>query len=528
MRMLASFVVLYTLAFSSAAPVAAKQGETVDVAFELTIKGEPPKGVPVGDTFQMIVFEGHSDDGMGHVFCGQGPKGSGETQCKGEETYRTGEMRFTAGGGIRYSISKETQSGSGGAFIGEHRGVKTLTENTVIRAVFDYNKPNGEEQDTDQGENVRVTPAFELTVEGTAPEGEGFYVQYETQGSLNTVNSLWLCKPDEGCTGNGRKYRVEGHPLPSGTPIEYRFWRGEREELIWASGIYLTRNTALAAHYAYADENGQNAKFSPSLRLVLNGAVPEEESFRVVWRVPTPEQEEDYNPEHEKLAKRPVLCGGDGAPACEGGGKAYTTETTPTPRGRRVDYRIERTTGGIEETVLEGLATITGNHPVTDYYNFPEAGDGWPHTNPITVTYKLTIGGRPPAGEVMSVQHSATGFREPWLSLCGGDAPACKGDGTVYTRSVSISTPPRAVYYEFVRNPDTEGLGIGAEYFQTGGDRLIRDAVYTAAYTYRTDPDSDKSTVPSALPRTGGGWMAKQESSRPPCVPILAHRHILR
>ena len=527
-RMLAPFVVLLTLAFSSGATVAAQQGETVTVTFELTIKGEPPKGVPVPDTFQMTLFEGHSDDGLGHVFCGPGPKGSGEIECEGGETFRTGQMRFEKGSEVRYSIWKQSQSGSGGTFIGEQGGVRTLAEDTVIRVVFDYNKPGEEEQEADRGESTQVTPTFELTVEGTVPQGEGFYVQYETQDSRNTVASLWLCKPAEGCTGEGRKYSVEGHPLPSGTPIEYRFWRGEREELIRASDIYLTRDTTLAAHYAYTDGNGQEAKFAPSLRLVLNGAVPRGESFRVVWRVPTPKQEEDYNPEHEKLAKRPVLCEGAHAPVCEGGGKAYTTETVSSPRGRKVHYRVERTTGGFEETVVEGLATITGNHTITDYYDFPEAGNGWPHTNPATITYRLTISGTPPPGEVMRVHHGAVGLRNPRLPLCGEEGvPKCEGGGTVYSRSVTVTALPQHVYYDFVRNPDDEGIGIGSEYFQTGGDRVTRDVTYTATYTYGVGTQDEEPTTPGAMPSTGGGGMAKQESPRASCVPILVHGRIL-
>ncbi|MBA2362298.1 MAG: hypothetical protein H0V86_02060 [Chloroflexia bacterium] len=111
-----------------------------------------------------------------------------------------------------------------------------------------------------------VTKTFELTLNGTVPEGDSFYVQYLEEGQTEDLTSnAVFCgelieeEPEPACEEGGAVYTVEVE-FDAGTTLDFRFGRHNEDytaiEVFHEGAETLDVDMTNAAYYTYGTGTG--------------------------------------------------------------------------------------------------------------------------------------------------------------------------------------------------------------------------------------------------------------------------------
>ena len=134
----------------------------------------------------------------------------------------------------------------------------------------------------------------------------------------------------------------------------------------------------------------------------------------------------------------------------------------------------------------------------------------------VTKTFKLNLTGDVPEGQGFGVGYNLDDdpFGEGFFAFCGPpglskepNIEPCKGDGTVYSRSVELERGTTIVF-NYLYSP---GGDEPDQPFKVGTETLDVDRTNTAEYTFGKDTgagNDQQGEMPQELPDTGAGGLA--------------------
>jgi hypothetical protein len=255
-----------------------QQGDDVTLTFELTLNGDVPEGEGFVLEYPYPSGQSFGDD----VFCGLG---ADAPACEGGgKVYRL-SLRAQAGSTERFAFARITPAEGDSPEI-FFDGSVTANAAKTVRAYYTFGGDDQQQDDdqdgNDQQQDETVTKTFKLTLNGTVPKNESFYVQYASdQTGLNRI--AFCGDPEvfadaEPCVGGGAVYTTTAE-IPRGATINFQFVRGtgndtnagRQDELFFKGTETLTADRTNSAYYAFAgagdDQQGDDTE---------DGRVPDE------------------------------------------------------------------------------------------------------------------------------------------------------------------------------------------------------------------------------------------------------------
>lgn len=258
-----------------------------------------------------------------------------------------------------------------------------------------------------------------------------------------------------------------------------------------------------------------------TFQIRLDGDVPADQAFAVIYSVPNSLQEEEV-----------VFCGQlrgfEPEEDCVEGGRVYTrTVEIEAGSTREIAFvRQNEEIGRDADFFARNTETFDADRTISASYNFDEEGSGSQPTDEINrATFKLFVYGEVPVGEtfIAKVYGEDDASREPEevIFFCGGppegevdNIPDCNGNGTLHSR---FTVQPRGteIRYRLSRvteSKDSDSTGPSKE-FLSGTERLNTDKVITAYYDFTTgqggagEGQDSQQEVPE-VPDVGYGGMA--------------------
>ncbi len=286
-------------------------------------------------------------------------------------------------------------------------------------------------------------------------------------------------------TGNvtSRFQRSASELLPRPQPASASSARGRSS---W-SGVKMPSFSSLEANPPTS-----STEVTKTFQLTIKGTPPEGESFAVLYQTSDPEQAQGLH----------VFCG-DGSetgappPACQGNGTVYST-SIEVKSGTEVAFafgRLNVNSTSPPEFFRQGDETIT--HDVTNsaWYDYGAV-------QTVTKTFELTLNGTVAKGDAFAVGYVTQSVPVVEVKVFCGEAagaPACEGDGKVYTVTQTFpkGTKIAVVYLRYDAAKDAV-----SPVFPPQVETLDTDFTNTGYFNY---PGAKQPGIPSKLPSTGAG-----------------------
>lgn len=111
-------------------------------------------------------------------------------------------------------------------------------------------------------------------------------------------------------------------------------------------------------------------------------------------------------------------------------------------------------------------------------------GGGGKSGERVTKTFELTILGTPAEGESHAVLFSTDDTPEGIIIFCGDEEPACEGEGTVYSGSVTVAAGTEIVF-AFGRLNEKDNKP--PVFYEEGTEVLLEDVTNAVTFNYGTD-----------------------------------------